>query len=457
MPTTLTIPPCDAGSRPGRRFVWMPLVCGWLLMLATYSPPGRDVQEVPVEHDPAAITKLVLRLCVCGMLGTAVMATWRSPRFREALRVMAPWICFLAWAVLSALWTPLLSVTLGQAFSLGVLMLMAGAVAIGCRDEQDASRVLCGLSVGLLVCSAALLALRLAVPASAALSRDAFGVAHSTNSSAAAALAVLLLVGSRLAGGWRWSRVVLLPGLAVHGVVLVLANNRLSVAGLVPTTLALFLIFGPRGWRSFSMAAVGAAGALYLGFDAGLSLVSDAVAGVAMYAARGQSAQELTMLSGRAEMWQVMWESFLRSPWIGHGYFTCSETGEVYVWYAWGNWTAHNVWLQALVSTGMVGLTLLIAGLVRIYGGVLIAATTGKAPPKIAILLAAVLGWCLVWGFGNESYLGPLQPESVVFFTCVGMGAGLLVTARETAAAGGSRAASVIAPRRGRRLAWEGQ
>jgi O-antigen ligase len=219
---------------------------------------------------------------------------------------------------------------------------------------------------------------------------------------------------------------LLVHGLAVHSATLILANNRMSLIATAAISLGLFLLFGRRGWRSLAVAAAAVVGLIYLTLDAGLSLAGDAASSLGAYAGRGQSVEELAALSGRAEMWEAIWKSFLDSPLIGHGYFVSSAKGELYVWYEWGNWTAHNVWLQVLVSTGVIGAALVLWGLMRAFGGVFWAAVRGTVDARLAILFASLVGWYLIWGAANESFVGPLQPESVVFFTCLGLAAGLL-------------------------------
>jgi O-antigen ligase len=125
-------------------------------------------------------------------------------------------------------------------------------------------------------------------------------------------------------------------------------------------------------------------------------------------------------------MWTAMWESFLRSPWRGHGYFVSSETGQLKVWYLWSNWTAHNFWLQVLVSTGVIGAALLAWAVIGYAIRLASAGARGIGARRLAFLGAAVLVWQTAWGLTNESFVGPLQPESIVFFEVLGLVAGRL-------------------------------
>jgi O-antigen ligase len=160
---------------------------------------------------------------------------------------------------------------------------------------------------------------------------------------------------------------------------------------------------------------------LYLAIDPGWSLLGGAVDAISDFSTRGQSAEQLAALSGREEMWTAMWESFELSPWIGHGYFVTSETGEIYVWYMWANWTAHNFWLQTLVTTGIVGAIFMAGALAFYVVGLLRRAADGRIGTRPALFAGAILAWQFLWGLTNESFVGPVQPESVVFFAALGL------------------------------------
>ena len=162
----------------------------------------------------------------------------------------------------------------------------------------------------------------------------------------------------------------------------------------------------------------------YFVLDPGLHLAEDVGEFVGFAAKQGQSRDELSSLSGRSEMWQKMWKSFWDSPLIGHGYFVTTRTGRMYAWYEWGNWTAHNMWLQLLTTTGIVGLVLLVST----FGSLTLATLRGVMRStecsKTGALLLLLTIWFAGWGCLNESLFGPMQPESVVFAVMFGLAAG---------------------------------
>jgi O-antigen ligase len=129
-------------------------------------------------------------------------------------------------------------------------------------------------------------------------------------------------------------------------------------------------------------------------------------------------------------MWEMMIESFWESPIIGHGYFVTSAKGESYMWYSTKNWTAHNIVLQALVTTGIVGFTFLLVGLAVPAFFFFRAKPSWGGLVRLKPFMAIIILWYCFWGTLNESFLGPLQPESVIFFTMFGVMVGATIVDR---------------------------
>ena len=222
---------------------------------------------------------------------------------------------------------------------------------------------------------------------------------------------------------------MLVPGLVICGATLIFAHSRTAVAVTGVVIIGLMACLAPF-WRAVAMVSAGVGGAMYLATDLYLGVTDSLLNWLATYTARGQTANQLVKLSGREEMWTVMWNSFLESPWIGHGYFVSSSAGELYIWYAWTNWTAHNFWLQILVSTGVVGAALMACALAGLVVRLLSRVTRGAGEWRFAVLVGALLAWQFGWGINNESFAGPLQPESVVFFVILGLAVGRFAEAR---------------------------
>jgi O-antigen ligase len=314
---------------------------------------------------------------------------------------------------------------LGQAASFVILLMLTIAVALTV-GKVAWDRLVHGLVFQLLLLCVLLLIAYVALPDWGSLSRARTGLLHATNASATASLGFILLLSSRLLYGWRWTRSLLLPGLAIFATVLALAQSRTALAITVIVCAGLSALLAPPLWRAIGMASIGIGGVLYLAIDLGAGTTDFVLAELSTYLSRGQTVQQMAELSGREEMWTAMWNSFLTSPWIGHGYFVCASTGELYVWYSWGNWTAHNFWLQVLVTTGVIGCCWMVWAIAKFAFGLLRAVWREEFEWQFAAFVGAIMFWQIGWGINNESFAGPLQPECVVYLVLLGITAGRL-------------------------------
>jgi O-antigen ligase len=122
-------------------------------------------------------------------------------------------------------------------------------------------------------------------------------------------------------------------------------------------------------------------------------------------------------LNGRVELWRKMGREVVSAPLIGHGYFVTSAGGEIEVWGSRRAVTAHNVVLQVLVSTGLIGVLLFFRGLWRPMRG----AARSLRDRGLRELFAVMLLWYLGWGALTDSFMGPVRAESIVFFTLLGV------------------------------------
>jgi O-antigen ligase len=275
----------------------------------------------------------------------------------------------------------------------------------------------------LLVFGTVVLVANLAFPEIGGLTRDAPGIIHPTTAGSAASLGIVVLVASRLVWGWKWTRMLLAPGLVVHLLLLLIAANRVSLFLTALIGCVLFCVFASRLLVSLFVVAVSIAGAAYITCDPGWTLAGSALGNTTTYVKRGQDA-DFSDFSGRREMWAAIWDSYCQSPLVGHGYFVSSATGEIYVWYQWTNWTAHNVVLQALVTTGLVGAVLLAFGIGYPVFRLSRSRSGDRHASNVFCLVLVVGGWFGVWGLFNASLIGPIDPESVVFFTILGIAVG---------------------------------
>lgn len=414
-----------------RRSLWLPLLCAWMLMLATFSPAEGDAANSFGTLDYFGLAKLAARALALTLLGWTILRHFNNSRLSAVVRCLLPLGLFAAWAVLSTLWSPLRAVSLGQASGLVVLLMLSVVLAMLHSGPRSTSTVLCSLSAGLMLLSSILLFAYLLFPGTEVLGRDGSGLFHSTNAGGMASVALLVLIAARLLWNWRWTRVLLIPGIALHSAVLVLAASRFPAFLAVLSVAVLYFLFANRTLVWGTVVAGSVALGMYLAVDTNLELAENTILKpIAAFSQQSQSKAEMRELSGRSEMWQAMWNSHQQSPWIGHGYFVTSETGELEVWYEWENWTAHNLILQVLVTTGLVGLVLLTCGFLNPAWLVIRRIAGGRGDRKMAYFLLAVGCWYFLRGLLTTSFMGPVQPESVVFFTALGVGVGSLLFAK---------------------------
>jgi O-antigen ligase len=406
--------------------LWVPLTCAWLLALTTFSAPNRTGPETAGELDMIALAKLGVRVLVLGALGTVLVRLRNHPRFSTVMWTLAPLGVFVAWSLVSTLWSPLKAVSIGQANGLLAQVMLVAALAILWRGPETACVVLGHLAAMLFTVSFVLMAVYCVDPMATGLVREhelemaSYGMVHPTSGGATASLGILLVAACRMLWGWRWSRLMLWPGLAFHGAVVLLAASR-TAAFLSVVLLAVVVCFFTRKQVLAGAALViGVLGTMYLVADPGLCVTDSILNTVTTYAKRGETSDQLNSLTGRDVLWEAIWGSYLESPVIGHGYFVTSKDGLLDVWNGPGNHSSHNVGLQILVGTGLIGLLLSLVG----FGWPMVAGAMGVCADPAAgrlramLLLAGV--WYLVWGQLCESFMGPVQPESVVFFTLFG-------------------------------------
>jgi O-antigen ligase len=424
---TCAFPTTMLEARPQPRPLWLPVATAWALMLLTFSigedVPGSESLDAIVSKIKYGVRGIAILVLACAIFSHGIGRHGRTAAF-HTLRSLLPFGLFVGWAILSTYWSALKTISLAQAGSLLALYLLSMNVALSCKSDDDTWTLLRHLCTAMFAISCGLLLLSVAAPQLEVMGRSGTGLFHATNTAGTASLGLLLLMASRLIWRWRWTSRLLIPAIPVHVAVLYLSANRLAV-GLLIVMCALFVVFYTR--RSLALVAVlliSVVGTGYLAVDPGLELVRKLSNSTSSYAQRGQSAQELLAFSGRDEMWQAMWASHGDARWIGHGYFVTSATGSLEVWYDEGNYTAHNLLLQVLVTTGLIGCALFLWGILRPLLSSLCRLALRVDTRRLAAFVAIVAAWFAGWGLLNESFMGPVQPESVVFFCVLGMAVG---------------------------------
>lgn len=82
----------------------------------------------------------------------------------------------------------------------------------------------------------------------------------------------------------------------------------------------------------------------------------------AQFISRSGEVGEVTTLTGRTSIWSYAWEKYQQSPLLGHGYAATREfmPKEYFTVYGWTTNSAHNTVLQSLLTTGILGTSILL-------------------------------------------------------------------------------------------------
>jgi O-antigen ligase len=228
------------------------------------------------------------------------------------------------------------------------------------------------------------------------------------------AAALLLLLVVLLAPRLRPAQACLLLAavLPVGPACLLLSNSRTSMLALV-LALGVAWLSLRRSW-ALGVAALGVVLLL------GALVVPGSQEWLVAAVSRSGSASELSTFTGRTEIWAAVLSLIEQRPLLGHGYASSREVLPAGFQGAWG-WTtasAHNLWLQAWLTTGLVGLVLLVAGQL---------AWLWQAVWRPHALRDAVLVFVCVIGLAESSALGP-SVNLLSFFWCWAMALGAQAT-----------------------------
>jgi O-antigen ligase len=387
-------------------FRFMLLAC-WLLLPTALSLPGRGGPLDLGAFDAVAIIKVILRGATFALLGLLVLRLNSSSRTQAVLRQVAPLALFAAWCGISFLWSPMKTVSLGHAMELTTMVLLVICAGILVDTEERLKTLLYHLFLTLF--SMVLLILILEAPVILAGERPA-GYMHPNALGAISATALFLLLACYFLWTWRWTRILLAPGVTVCLAATFLARSRSSF--LVAIVLGiLFWTCRRRALLVFALFSGGALMAL-LPYAKTVANLPDTTES---YLLRGQTQDDLMGASGRDELWALALNSFRESPLLGHGYYMLSSSGSMFVWLKQQYQTAHNLGLHVLTGTGVIGALLFLWGF-----GVALAPIVRLRREKLMFLMLLLVVWFLLVGFFELSILGPVDPAGVTFFAILG-------------------------------------
>ncbi len=155
-------------------------------------------------------------------LGAIVVAAQNASPSRAIWR-LTPVALFALWAMVSTLWSPLKSVTLTHGFELLILVLLAMAIAIVCREERAMERLLGHLVT--ITCFVCILVLGLNFQMVRAGMRPMLYM-QPNNLAAVGASGLILMCLSRVLWNWRWTTKMFWPVVMVCGATMYAARSR---------------------------------------------------------------------------------------------------------------------------------------------------------------------------------------------------------------------------------------
>ena len=402
-------------ERVSRNRVSLLIALVWFLSAVCLNASGPSTQIV--SFTAYAVLKAASRILGIPLLAGLIVLTDKEKGRPELLWRLMPLVTFALWTMFSTLWSPLKTVSLTHSFELLMLALLSTTVAFLCQSEEALKRLLFHMSVIILVLSAILLGANISLVTQGL---RASNLMQANNMAAIAVTGLIVATGSLLIFNWRWTRLLIWPMALVCGGLVIVAQSRSAL-------MLAALVIGSMLWRFRGRALL-----VSLVFCAGVfasawpysSLVARVPNAVSDYLMRGQTSEDAYTVSGRSELWSIALDSFKEAPLLGDGYYVMSPTGSVYVWGA-SQWqTAHNTYIHVLTGTGISGFLLMCWALLSALGPGWDALRRNNGQYKQALLASYVIVWCLLLGFFELSFAGPIDPMVLVFFIMLGLTAG---------------------------------
>lgn len=364
-----------------------------IVIVSDLSLRRRDLSDTSL--DPQNVVKLA----IWGLGLLVAVINWKD--LKRALRE-PPVLCFALfalWAMVTAAYSPIRTYTFGAAFAL-LAVILFGAVA---RQRCDDSTLLKGVVGGLGALLWLSLALYILAPDRAMAPMEGgtilrlaapFGTPNSLGR--ASALVLLLLMVAYMSQVVNYRSVVFYFGGLPAVLCLVLSQSRTAMAALA-LSMAVILVMRYPVRVLVAGIAVAAAMLLYVLLDLDTIAIAEQIS-------RTGRAQEVFTLTGRTRIWSFYFEQIGEAPFFGYGYASTKYLMPLLYRNYWG-WTtthAHNMWIQVLFTTGLVGLALLTA--------VLIAQLRSWLRTKDPLTLVMLVFVCVI-GLAEAGHLAAAAPS----------------------------------------------
>src|SRR5262245_1176947 len=336
------------------RAPWLP--AAWLLLFFVSDFKWTTRSAVAAAQGIPSVDNLIELGCFLGIGAVSSAAVLRLGRKRRRTLGVRLLLGFGFLSISSAFWSrvPLFSVVRGaQVMAIGMLALASRELWLrGRRDlEADWRLIWAGFTV-------VVFALALSAWIRPAQEFETFAWHGMHRGTAGHFLALLVLVTfcaiTRSGSGRVWLRT--LP-FAASVLFLLLNVTRSSIAACLASLVLVFATADRRRWIGRSCLVVMAAPLV------GLLLLGNTDP-ITRYLLRGQSLEEFATLTGRAKLWAFSEHFIEQQPLFGHGY----GAGRVLLTsaFAWAG-HAHNLWVEATLSLGLIGCVLVSAWLAWIW------------------------------------------------------------------------------------------
>jgi len=335
----------------------------FLIVLAStdFRLSGRDPTEALAGAVDAQVLFELVAYAIVGVNCAWLLLSQRLDKTRLTLNELGL-LLYASLAISSLLWSAVPLYSLVRSCQLAVLALLA-YTAVRVLSPKEAMKAL-GKAVVISVVLFAVLGVLFPHTES-----DRFGWLSQTPGGAAVflGLAVVFLASDALDPAYQaQGRRLLVWLLSMFCFLVVMATQTRSVVAAVPIVLTVVLVVRYLSTRTVRLAATSVVTFAVLAilavalFPYGLADVVESLArsnsAISQYVMREQSTYEFTGLSGRIELWAVVWDLFLARPLFGYGYLASrSVLAEAVPWAGY----AHNALGQSLLDFGLLGSTVL--------------------------------------------------------------------------------------------------
>ena len=311
----------------------------------------------PTEKNP---TKLVAQVAIYLLAATLIWRR-REEYLELALRHKLLW-ALLALAMLSALWSEVPGFTLRR--SLVVLASTSIGVYLGVRyTMREIIRLICIAGGIAAMASLVVIVLRPDIGISSGATDGAWQGIFGQKNTLGEVMSLTTLAFAM--AYFQEKRRGFMVGAVACFALLILSRDA-SATLMTPLLVALVPIYNYGRKRSMSAAPL-----LF-------PLVGVVVAAV-LFSVLGNAGQALqlmnkdTSLSGRTEIWSLVWQKFMASPWVGYGYSAfwlgAEGTQSADIWAAvhWPVPHSHNGFFDILADLGLAGFCLFFAGFISCW------------------------------------------------------------------------------------------